>query len=514
MTGLRPAQRIGWLLRTNRIHAPEPEMRRLRQFAETWADIIPGAPPSISTLSRWENGASAAPHTAVCGYETILGHSGEALVAVTDTVARYYRGTADAAPQLARREIPDDVAAHRLDTLIDLVVAGGHVSGPEWNELTSLLCRTPYAILSPQCTWETLSERLLVEMAISDGVQWMHRAEAYQRLMAHPVGGAAAIAAAASASADCGAQSMVGTVSVFDSTAAAAAAGLVVGHLRSPLTDRTFAGALLACFRKVGQGHFQNGQLVVVCDILTELLGGPVTASTMALAGAVLKQLPVGLRHRVPARVWKLLSAEPAASSKWSVTEDIVAAVAARSTEAWDDAVLWQLVHESVFAEVFDQRLYAQFMIYSTPYRVPVARALAAALRHRRRDKGWAVPLVEALRVIGGPAERREIELLVMDQTLPVVIRDTAASALGHVGGASHSGFWVAALTAARLNYHATSGEAEISVLDRLIYAMGMASEHGVLSHVSATPDLPSRIRTSANWWLSLSPCVRESARK
>lgn len=510
---LRLGQRIGWLLRANRIHAPEPEMRRLRRFAERWADTFPGVPPSISTLSRWENSTSLIPHAAVRGYETILGLRDEALVAIIDTVARYHRGTTAAAPRLARREIADDAAAQRLDTLIDLAVTGGNVSGPEWNELTALLCRTPYAILSPQRTWETLSERLLTEMAISDGVKWMHRAEAFQRLMAHPVGGAAAIAAAASASADRGVQSMVGTVSIFDSTAAPAAAGLVVGHLRSPLTDRTFAGALLACFRKVGRGHFHSGQLVVVADLLIDLLGEPVTTSTAALAGAILRQLPMGLRQRVPARIWNLVSAELPGPPAWSVVDEIAASVAAATTEAWDDAVMRQLIRESVLADVFDQRLYAQFMIYSTPYRAPVARELGAALRRRRHDRNWAVPLVEALRVIGGPAERRDIEQLLVDRTLPVAIRDTAASALGHVGGTSPDAFWADALSATRLNHHATTGEPEVSVLDRLVYAMGMAGADSALNQVSATPDLPVRIRASARWWLSLSPCFRESAR-
>ncbi|EOD69109.1 hypothetical protein [Amycolatopsis vancoresmycina] len=464
-------------------------------------------------MSRWENSTALVPHAAVRRYETMLGIRGEALVAITDTVARYYRGTADAAPRLARCEIADDIAARRLDTLVDLAVTGGNVSGPEWNELTALLCRTPYAILSPKRTWETLSERLLTEMAISDGVKWMHRAEAFQRLMAHPVGGAAAIAAAASASADLGVQSMVGTVSVFDSTAAPAAAGLVVGHLASPLTDRTFAGALLACFRKVGQGHFRSGQLVVVSDLLTDLLGGPVSAGSAALAGAILRQLPLGLRQRVPVRIWNVLAAELPGPPEWSATDEIAAAVAATDTEAWDDAVLRELIREALFADVFDQRLYAQFMIYSTPCRAPVARELGAALRHRRRDKDWAVPLVEALRVIGGPAERRDIELLVLDRALPAAVRDTAASALGHVGGTSPDAFWVTALAATRLNYHTTAGQPEISVLDRLVYAMGMAGADGALSRVSATPDLPVRIRASARWWLSLSPCLRQSAR-
>ncbi|MET8853693.1 hypothetical protein [Amycolatopsis sp. NPDC004625] len=509
---LRLAQRIGWLLRANRIHAPEPEMRRLRRFAETWADVLPGPPPSIDALSRWENSTALVPHAGVRGYEAILGLRGEPLVAITDTVARYFRGAACAAPQLARREITDEIAAQRLDTLIEMAVTDGIVSGPEWNELTALLCRTPYAILSPKRTWETLSERLLIEMAISDGVMWMHRAEAYQRLMAHPVGGAAAIAAAAAASADRGVQSMVGTVSVFDSTAAPAAADLVVGHLYSPLTDRTFAGALLACFRKVGQGHFRTGQLVVVSDLLTDLLGGPVTAGTAALAGAILRQLPVHLRQRVPVRIWKLLIAEPG-PPEWSVTDEIAAAVAAATTEAWDDVILRALIRESVLADVFDQRLYAQFMIYSTPYRAPVARELGAALRRRRHDRDWAVPLVEALRVIGGPAERHDVELLVLDRTLPAAIRDTAASALGHIGGTSPAAFWATALSTTRLNYHTTAGQSEISVLDRLVYAMGMAGADGALGLVSATPDLPARIRASANWWLSLAPYLRRSAR-
>ncbi|WP_410605097.1 hypothetical protein [Amycolatopsis sp. lyj-90] len=431
---------------------------------------------------------------------------------MADTVARYYRSTAEAAPLIARGEIDDDLVARRLDELIDSVVTGGNVSGPQWNMLTGLLCRKPYAIVSPRRTWETLSERLLVEMAVSDGVHWMHRAEGFQRLLAHPIGGSAAIASAASASADRGVQSMVGTVSVLDSTAAPQASDLVVRHLSSPLTDRTFTGALLACIRKVRQGHFKHGHLVVVCDIVTQLLSGRIPARTTALAGAVLRLLPLDMRRCVPARIWDQLSRE-LDTAKEVFADDVVATIAATTPEAWGDEVLRQLLCETLFADVFDQRLYAQFMIYSTNYRVPVARELSEVLRRHQRSTDWAVPLIEALRVIGGPSERRDVERLVLNPMVPVAIRDAGASALGHIGGTSPDGFWQAALTRALETYRQTPGSAAISLLDRLVYAMGMAGNRPALTRVSTCPEIPARVRGSVRWWLSLPSYIQESVR-
>lgn len=179
------------------------------------------------------------------------------------------------------------------------------------------------------------------------------------------------------------------------------------------------------------------------------------------------------------------------------------------------DPMLPRLIDELLCDPVFDVRLYAAFLLYATPYRQPLGRALGqelVAARHSGNTQ-LVVTLLEALRILGGPEERRHVERLLLAPSTPSGIRDTAASALGHIGGASREDYWTLALRTARQRWRQTPTGAEASVLDRLVYALGMADRRALLRAVTADSTLPDRVRSAARWWITLPSHIRHSAR-
>lgn len=430
------------------------------------------------------------------------------MVAVADTILRF-SGKVRPEPVLERPGVDQEELSREIDVRVDSAVRGDVLSGADWDVVTELLCRRPYTVLSPKSTWAALAERLLVEMAVSDGVSWMLRAEAYQRLMAHPLGGPAAVATAANAADDTGVQSMVGLVSVFDSAVSREATAHVVRHLRHPRTDRAFAGALLACVRKVRDRHFGPAEMAEVGRVITDLLSG---GRSHRLASSVAHLLPAHVRGRFGRRTWtaavRCLGLED--NARRTVTRIVASARVGLPHDG--GTLLPALVDEALNAPVFDERLYALFTLYSTPFRAPVARELATMLRHDRPDAATIASLLEALRVLGGPGERRVVESLLVSRALPSPVRDTAASALGHIAGTSSRAFWRAAIDVA-LRGLAEGLTSEISVLDRLVYALGMADDLVLLAEVASDARVPHNVRAAARWWHSIPDHIRQSAR-
>jgi len=510
---VRRRQRLGWLLRVNRLLGARSHYARLKKFAAEFAREG-RLRATVATFSRWETGLSTVSYRAVRRYEQVLGLPGHALVSVIDTVSRYLSASPDAAPLLTRPRTPEP--ERRTEELVDRACGGDVMTANDWDDLTNILACHPGIVLSPRRLWTDLSERLLYETSIADGVLWMRRAEALNRLIAHPAGQHAAISTIAAAAADRSVQSMVGMVSVFESSVHDTANIHVIRHLTDPTTDRTFYGALLASVRKLRYGHFSAAQLrklvPVIVDILAEGRGG----ARLSLAATLLRMIPAEMRQRINARIWDMAAEKLERTSTQSrvverLCHETVANLDAERT--FNDQILPHLLDELMFDPNFDVRLYSAFLLYSTPYRAPLGRALNRELVAVRPTTPIAVTLLEALRILGGPDERRHIERLVVAPGIPGPVRDTAASALGHVGGSSSDGYWRSALSAARRRWHQTQADAEISVLDRVIYSLGMGGQQALLRTVTADPTLPDRLRSAANWWTTLPAHIRDSAR-
>ena len=134
------------------------------------------------------------------------------------------------------------------------------MSGADWDRLTGLVAVQPSLMLVPSRLWTDMSTRLLEELIASTGQAWMQRSEALHRLLGHPVGQSAAIAACTDLVADSASQIFVEPMAVLDASAHPDASRHVLNQLTRPLNARSQYGALLACVRKLRDGHFTAEQ--------------------------------------------------------------------------------------------------------------------------------------------------------------------------------------------------------------------------------------------------------------
>lgn len=498
------------------------EWRDLTVFSAALSSgLLPGV--SASTVSRWETGASAVSFEAVRGYESLLRLPPYSLVAVLDTVFRYYGPTGATAPRLARSRSDARTASRVIHETLLRAVGGDVLGGAEWDRLSALTVAHPPVVRDTRAVWwSEATRRLLIETMISSGVSWMLRFEAMNRLLAHPLVGPEAVAAVRDILEDGGTQSLVGTACMFDASASSDASALVMRYLAGTDDDRVFKGALMACVRKIKFGHFHGPELASISRIASDAADCGVMRlndETQALAVSVLRQIPPTFQSRHGLRVLRtlkarcsqaalvdenrLLPAEPATLVARRIA-DHAASRAAVAGEEFVDPVLPLLVEEALFDPVFDVRLYASSLIHATPYREWVAQALAVELAMARRNQNAVMltTLFEALRKLGGPRERVVIEGVVLDPGSTPAAADTAAYALGHIGGASTERFWRRALSQHRAAWIHSANTVSASVLDRLVYAIGMAdASSGLLCELCADDRIPPKVKESARWW-------------
>jgi hypothetical protein len=501
------------MLRLNRLGAQDRRLVRLSTFAERLT-VDSGRAVSISSLSRWENGLTTVPYWAASSYERILGMPPGLLVATADTVYRYHQPPTRTSPQWARQRLPAD--GGNIDDLVDRVAGGGPMTAGDWDRLSGVISGRPELVLTPTSTWARMAERLLLELSIADGLSWMARAEAYHRLIAHPVGQLPAIATAAAAAADPTAQSMIGSLSVFNATSHPDASSVVVGQVVNATSARTFYGALLTSAKKLKYGYYTDRQAADLLPFLVELCERG-SWERVRLAARLVRQLPRSLLARLSPRLRRLAAID---DPVWP--QDHVQAICDRVVMHLEvsgvpvvDPLLPLVLQDMLSDPVFDVRLCAMFQLYATPYRAAVATVLGEELRTvvRRRGAGQRVEsLLESLRVLGAEHERALIELLLTRRDMASDVRDMAAYALGHVGGLSSDAFFRATTgDAVRrwLRYHDAH---ELSVIDRLVYALGMSRQHHLLAEFVRDPDVPGQVQVAARWWLSLPSYLTESA--
>lgn len=415
---------MGWLLRVNRLLGARPRLRRLTSFAREFSRGNSTKAATIATFSRWENGISAVTHSAVRRYEQLLGLPTLSMVSVIDTISRHMSPSTGSAPWLKRAPKPD--AARIIEELVDRARGDDLMTAQDWDELTNLLSRNPTVILSPTRVWTELSERLLYETSIANGTRWMARAEAFNRLIAHPAGS------------------------------------------------------------------------------MRKLRPGPFTAAHLRR-----------LRQRINDRKWQKLERPSSSSVLADRVSNAAIANLDRAEPRFNDQTLKHLVEETLSDPDLDARLYAAFLLHATPYRQPLGHALRRELltAWHSGNSQLMVTLLEALRVLGGAEERRQVERLLLSPGVPSPVRDTAASALGHIGGSSSASYWASALHAARQRWHRTGSATEASVLDRLVHAMGMSNHLTFLHEIAADPTLPDGVRSAANWWVTLPGHIHRSSR-
>jgi hypothetical protein len=527
----------GWLLRVNRLFGPDRRWAKLSSFASAFPGGKWQRSVSESSVSRWENALTRIPSTAVRRYEEVLDVPPYLLVSTIDTVRRYFDPVSVAAAGPAPRAVVIDsaheAALERIQESLDTVLADGLVTGGDWDELTGLLVAVPYPVLLPRSTWTELTGRLLSEMIVADGVPWLRRFEALNRLLVYPSSRRAAVDACASLAADPGQQVPVELICALDGTDHPDASRHVLAQLDRPTSDGAFYGALLACVRKVRYGHFTPAERQRLLGVVTDALsGGGYHPDVPPVAAELLRTATPG---EVPParRAWleRILGSDPvltqvlehgrlvtdvaAAGTVQRVTRTALAGLP-REAPGYREEILPGLVDLVLTSPVSDVRLYLCTLLAASPYREATARALAVELTRLRLpdSPGLAGALLAALRILGGPAERPLVERLIVAPGLPAPVAVAAAHAIGHVGGASAAGFWRGAIGLHARRWHQHRDRASAAVLHSLVYGLGMARDLTLLRAVAADQRLPPPVRAAAHWWLDIPDRTIRSAQR
>ena len=495
--------------------------------ASTFAAAFPGGSypggASESTVSRWETGAGRATFHTVRRYEELLGLPNGTLVAPVDYLHRYVAPTGRSAPGLTRPASRDRSAVpyRRMEELLDRAGQSDPMTGADWDELTGHMSVRPDLMLLPSRSWTGLAQRLLAEMMVADGLGWMQRSEALHRLMAHPVGQAAAVAACADAIANPGNNVFIEPMAILDASLHPDANRLVLAELTRPTNVRTRYGALLASVRKVRDGHFNSDQMVAVRSAIDDIVtGGDAHMSTVALAVDVLRRLPAPVRAGASRRLHQVLAADRTLSEVMSagrlatsassgvVVNRVVQATISdglREPPGFVDELLPTLVDEMLFSPVLDTSLLASLLVRSSPYAARFAGALASELATPRivGDTALACAMLGTLRSVGRAEQRPLVERLVLAPGLRGEVTLAAVSCLAHVGGRSTDEFWGEALSRHGRVWHQHRSRLAADSVSTLVYGMGVARNFSMLTRVCADDTAPNPAREAAAWWLA-----------
>lgn len=530
-SGGPPQGRVGWLLRVNRLYGPKERWQSGGHFAAAFQGGCWPERTTESRISRWETARVRVPYLAVRRYEELLRLPANHLVALIDGIYRYSATTTVSAPALDRAiDVDDGRRGDRLDELVEAARSDQVMTGSDWDELTGYLAAAPRQVITPRSAWREIAERLLTEMIVADGVAWMQRYEALNRLLSHPTGQQAAVATCASLAADSGNQVFVEIVSALDASPHPDASHHVIDQLDRPTNDRARYGALLACVRKLRYGHFSQPQVRRLVPIVTELTLDPTRhEDTRPLAAALLRQLPADVSAPTGSRLRRAVAADRSlhqvltagrlagAAADHTLVERVTNTTTAnmpRYLPHFHDELLPVLVDEMLFSPVLDVRLYATGLLSGTPYRAPLAAALALELGGQVTTRGIDVAraIVEALRILGDHRERPIIERLSTANGLHPSIMVAAAWAIGHLGGHSGDRYWTGAINHHAQLWHGARDAANATALNGLIYGLGLTRNRSLLEQVRDHPLSPAPARAAARWWLNLPRPVFDAA--
>ncbi|MGW4905457.1 XRE family transcriptional regulator [Streptomyces sp. NPDC004270] len=503
--------RVAWLLRVNRLLGANPAFRSLPVFAAAFRGGCYDREVSVSTPSRWETGRTAVPWAAVRRYEELLGLPRNLLTATARTVWRYL------APAPVLDTAPVTAADDTLEDLLEQALSGEVMTGDDWDRLADGLCARPDVVLMPSGTWYGLAERLVGEMVIADDLPWMLRFETLNRLLNHPRGGRTVVLACAELAAGRARSTATEIVCALDNCGHPDAADRVLAELAAPSGPLAHRGAVMACFRKVGYRHFDRAQLRTLVRALRESPGtGPVADQVDPLRRYLARVHPEHARELLGGRGPVAPPAEQAPAPLAAAVRRITAPVWAIEPDLVPDTTVpAALVAETLTSPVFDVRLYSAFLLAATPYREPLADAVAAELARpsTARHAELAVPLLDALRILGDRRHRAVVKALAVRPGVPRRTAYVAVRALGHVAADdADSVFLRAAVAHHHTAWRLTRDPVSAATLESLVYALGMAARDDILAEIRADPGFLPAARTAAGGWLAIPAHRRTSA--
>lgn len=502
--GPSAANRIAWLLRTSRLYGPDDRFVTGSVFAQAFR-----GPRALGVhsaqITRWELGTVPATYSTLRQYEDLLGLPSHGLVAVADMIHREFRGGCGRS-FLDRSPAADPVAARR-DThdLLDRALGGDLMPAMAWDRLTSNLWALPDIYLYPKSLWANIAQRLLAEMVVSEGVQWVRRSESLNRLLGHSQGELPVITSCAALVGDSCSPAFVEPLMVLESSAHPEAARQVIAQLQRPTNDDAHDGAWWSAAEKIGHGHFTMAQQQeLMREALAVLTGSGHRHRVPALE--LLYQLPPAMVDRSAIR--RLRQAPTPRSqlsrrAKLLVDRICTTAISGMRRDVFrDDPVLRQVFDEMLFHPQLSVRFVASTTLRASAYRYELARAVASELRKRALldDPDLAAPMVGAISQLGDDNSRPLLEELAMSAGLPSAVNASALRGLAHCAGSSSDAFWSAAMNRHSHIDHSARG---------VVYGLGVARRQELLAGYRRTA--AGSVQTAAARWLNIPRYIADS---
>lgn len=481
----RSNERLAWLLRVNRVLGEESQFRSARRFAAAFR-LGSGGVLSPSQVTRWETAQTSVSGAVIERYENLLGLPQHSLSTAHEAAATFLDGPV--APN--RRAGGID---HGLHELLERACSRGDMRSSDWRRLTGLINDRLDLVLHPPDLWRDITGALLDELVVSQHDAWFARQEAMNRLMAHPASAPHAIATCIEMADDIHSPVFIEPISLLDAANHPVANSYVAQELREPRNKHSMQGALLAVTSKLRRGHYSPEQRMRLAESIEDLhrsharhpAVGPLLDDVVAVLSCGSSQI---FPHTTNALVRRL--AEDATSHIDVPMENV-------------DRMLSQLIAEALFSRNSDACLYAAGLIVATPYRVPVANAVANAVKQRAhlRDELFVERGLRLLTRLRTTDHQTLISRFLQDPTATAHTRHAAVLAAGHSASPLDEAVWQT-ITQQQLALFTTRPTAlDPDILRGLVYSVGTAGHAPLLAELVTHPSVPSQIRRLALWW-------------
>lgn len=502
--GVGVDQRVAWLLSTNRLLGPDPELARREGFLKVLKDQ--GVQVDNSRVSRWESGLQAVPGRVVATYERVLGVPEGALVSVAAGLRRGF-GSTPAPREASLRD--EELTPGSFEGMLD-AAERGDAGGALWLRLAEQLHKFDRVFLRKE-EWTRLCGRLVEELGVAVGPAYVRRYEAAATMLRHRAAQRPMIRAIGSFVVHPDTQVVAPVLNLLTELPDAPAGDLVLRLLASEDGNLRRAAASVAAY-KVARGHLRGdalGQLesVVVGALRrADPLDGRLDFFDLAvhLPDESWERVSGGLRTR---RAFGMVTQARATSElvPHARTVAIVAELAATAQAQTPtqhsrepDPMLRRLLREALLHVHKPRRHHAALVIAASPYAPAVAEQCLRLTGHPNdllAARAWTV----LMRVGHGGREDKVVRRARTEERPTLRARALVNVGMACAGLPEEDATALADAVATQqrpADRHAT------------LFALGMqgASELKALAEHDQQD-----IRRAASWWLERGPAIHDA---
>lgn len=500
--------RVGWLLLMSRLHQRNSELALGGPFMAALSDI--GLQADRSAVSRWESGKMQPRFSVLTAYERVLDLPPGQLSSVVNALRRAYSPE----PQRAWAPVldPHSDAFHlRLDYLLD-VLRSDKATGPDWTEF-GYYVSAPDMLYLHGSVWHDLTYRLIDEMARSIGLAYLQRFETIRILLEHRIASSWLLRAAGDYISDPCVQIVNDPVGVLEISPSAEAAAVLLEKFVQTESDAVFEATVPAVAYKVGNGQYSKNDIErVEATLLRAIRQRPREISGLE---ELLVAMPEASQQRLMDAARGLRGHQELAAlvahGEWTrpdlakrVSQQIADDVRSRLPSAAlydEDPMTPRIIREALFSLRGAHRHLSSLLLLGSPFRKPLASALAAHVDAAELEPAILERMVRLLRYVAGPEQ--EVTLLNWFSTAETPMASSIALALGHLafGNVPSSPSGLSSLVG-RLG--------ESDALDRaILYALGMRGDETLVA-LAKDDSIPVLTRDSASWWVRQGGAVFE----